>query len=64
MGYLKHLRDNWKVAGRSLVACQVEMTLWHFVHGLLPTELTSHHRWKRTIAQTIVQTSSKRKRAR
>lgn len=40
MSYWQHLKANWKVAGRCLV-----LAFFHFVHGLIPRENTSHHRW-------------------
>lgn len=40
MNYKEHLLDNWK-AGISLAL----LSLFHFVHGVIRTEKTSHKYW-------------------
>jgi len=41
MVYYKHLKANWKVAGRGLI-----LALFHFIHGVIPCKMTSHEYWK------------------
>ena len=40
MNYQKHLVDNWKVGLKLLV-----LSLFHFLHGIIRTEKTSHKYW-------------------
>jgi hypothetical protein len=40
MSYWAHLVLNWKVAAKGLL-----LAAFHFAHGLVPIELTSHERW-------------------
>lgn len=45
MGYFKHLRVNLRVAINSLKRWDFVMFTFHFLHGLIPFEITSHHRY-------------------
>jgi hypothetical protein len=38
--YLRHLRVNWRVAGRCFIMC-----CFHFVHGIIPLRITEHDFW-------------------
>jgi hypothetical protein len=38
--YFRHLRANWRVAGRCFVMC-----CFHFIHGIIPLRITEHGFW-------------------
>ena len=40
MTYSEHLKANWKVAFKGVL-----LVVFHFTHGILPIELTSHEYW-------------------
>ena len=40
MNYLKHLKENWKVGIKLAV-----LSFFHFLHGIIRTEKTSHKYW-------------------
>lgn len=40
MNYKEHLKDNWKAGFKLLL-----LSLFHFLHGVIRTEKTSHKYW-------------------
>jgi hypothetical protein len=45
MTYFEHLKLNWLVTFRAFKMGQPVMAMFHFLHGLIPCQVTEHERW-------------------